>query len=109
MASNSKDSPSQNESNHRHQHLTRAIALPLRPLPKSGRSQVSLAPREGLRSPESSDSALGSSSSPMNSLQLHAGNSREEYGPPQYLQDGDVVIIAGVPPGSFIGYDTVGL
>lgn len=109
MASNSKDSPSQKESNHRHQHLTRAIALPLRPLPKSGRSQVSLAPREGLRSPESSDSALGSSSSPMNSLQLHAGNSREEYGPPQYLQDGDVVIIAGVPPGSFIGYDTVGL
>ncbi|OBU01234.1 hypothetical protein VE01_00965 [Pseudogymnoascus verrucosus] len=103
MASNNKDSSSQNESNHRQQHLTRPIALPLRPLPRSGRSPgTGTAPR--------ADASTGDlSGSPMNSLQLHAGNSREEYGSSQYLQAGDVVIIAGVPPGSFIGYDTVGL
>ncbi|OBT62670.1 hypothetical protein VE03_07501 [Pseudogymnoascus sp. 23342-1-I1] len=108
MATNNNGSPSQDESNHRHQHLTRPISLPLRPLPRSGRSQ-GLTPRDTLRSSESTDSTRDLTSSPMNSLQLHAGNSREEYGSPQYLQDGDVVIIAGVPPGSFIGYDTVGL
>lgn len=42
-------------------------------------------------------------------MQLHAGNSLGEYRPSQYLQEGDAVIISGVPPGSFIGYDTVGL
>ncbi|OBT42120.1 hypothetical protein VE00_06544 [Pseudogymnoascus sp. WSF 3629] len=103
MASNNNDLPSQNESNHRQQHLTRPIALPLRPLPRSGRSQgTGTAPRA-----ETSTGELNGS--PMKLLQLHAGSSQEEYGSKQYLQGGDVVMIAGVLPGSFIGYDTVGL
>ncbi|KFY16537.1 hypothetical protein V492_01255 [Pseudogymnoascus sp. VKM F-4246] len=109
MDSNNNDSSSRNESNHRKQHLTRAIALPLRPLPGSDRSQGSLAPRATKRSSEPADSTQELSGSPMNSMQLHSGNPRQESESSQYLQGGDIVIIAGVPPGSFIGYDTVGL
>ncbi|KFY27373.1 hypothetical protein V493_03538 [Pseudogymnoascus sp. VKM F-4281 (FW-2241)] len=117
MDSDNNELSSRNESNNRQKHLTRPIELPLRPLPTSSRSQegavprvdTSLAARGTSRPTRSTESSGELSSSPMNSLQLHAGSSREEYGSPQYLQDGDVVIIAGVPAGSFIGYDTVGL
>ncbi|KFY85377.1 hypothetical protein V500_08475 [Pseudogymnoascus sp. VKM F-4518 (FW-2643)] len=111
MASNNNDPSSKNEPNHRQQHLTRPIELPLRPLPKSGRSQgtATVSRADTSSTPRDTESSRGLSSSPMNSLKLHVGSSREEYGSSQYLQEGDVVIIAGVPPGSFIGYDTVGL
>ena len=94
VAQSNNGSSGQNESSHREQQLTPSTALSLRPRLKSVRSHgdgselpgnVSTLPREEFD--EDFQDINGS----------------------QCLHEGDVVIITGVPAGSFIGYDTVGL
>jgi A1 cistron-splicing factor AAR2 len=47
---------------------------------------------------------------PLGSLRVHSDNNLEQLSQvPECMDSGDVIIVTGIPPGSFFGFDTVGM